>query len=88
MGPCGLTCREARPLGAATANAAPDGASEPAPGPEPKADEAKEVGLVNEVFAKDVADEAVDQIAHTMADNAPRCSGRRKMYDCPKPRSR
>jgi enoyl-CoA hydratase/carnithine racemase len=35
------------------------------------AEEARRIGLVNEVFAKDVADEAVDQIAHTMADNAP-----------------
>jgi enoyl-CoA hydratase/carnithine racemase len=33
--------------------------------------EARRIGLVNEVFAKDVADEAVDQIAHTIADNAP-----------------
>jgi enoyl-CoA hydratase len=35
------------------------------------ADEARHIGLVNEVFAKDVLDEAVDQIAHTIADNAP-----------------
>jgi len=35
------------------------------------AEEARRIGLVNEVFAKDVADEAVDQLAHTMADNAP-----------------
>jgi enoyl-CoA hydratase len=35
------------------------------------AEEARRIGLVNEVFAKDVADEAVDQIAHTMANNAP-----------------
>ena len=35
------------------------------------AEEARRIGLVNEVFAKDVADEAVDQIAHTIADNAP-----------------
>jgi enoyl-CoA hydratase len=33
--------------------------------------EARRIGLVNEVFAKDLADEAVDQIAHTIADNAP-----------------
>ena len=35
------------------------------------AEEARRIGLVNEVFAKDLADEAVDQIAHTMANNAP-----------------
>lgn len=35
------------------------------------ADEARHIGLVNEVFGKDVLDEAVDQIAHTVADNAP-----------------
>mgnify|MGYP001814761971 CR=1 FL=1 len=35
------------------------------------AEEARRIGLVNEVFAKDLADEAVEQIAHTMADNAP-----------------
>lgn len=35
------------------------------------ADEARHIGLVNEVFAKDVLDEAVDQLAHTIADNAP-----------------
>ncbi len=29
------------------------------------AEEARRIGLVNEVFAKDVADEAVDQIAHS-----------------------
>lgn len=33
--------------------------------------EARRIGLVNEVFAKDVLDEAVDQLAHTIADNAP-----------------
>jgi enoyl-CoA hydratase len=35
------------------------------------AEEARRIGLVNEVFDKDLADEAVDQIAHTMANNAP-----------------
>ncbi|TFH31729.1 MAG: enoyl-CoA hydratase, partial [Myxococcales bacterium] len=35
------------------------------------ADEARHIGLVNEVFAKDVLDENVDQLAHTIADNAP-----------------
>lgn len=35
------------------------------------ASEALRIGLVNEVYAKDVLDEAVDQIAHTIADNAP-----------------
>jgi len=35
------------------------------------AKEARRIGLVNEVFAKGVADEAVDEIAHTMANNAP-----------------
>jgi enoyl-CoA hydratase len=35
------------------------------------ADEARHIGLVNEVFAKDVLDEAVDSIAHDIADNAP-----------------
>ena len=35
------------------------------------ADEARHIGLVNEVFAKDLLDEAVDQIAHTIAVNAP-----------------
>jgi len=35
------------------------------------AEEARRIGLVNEVFAKDIADDAVDQLAHTMADNAP-----------------
>lgn len=34
-------------------------------------EEARRIGLVNEVFAKDVVDEAVDEIAHTMANNAP-----------------
>jgi enoyl-CoA hydratase/carnithine racemase len=33
--------------------------------------EALRIGLVNQVFGKDVLDEAVDQIAHTIADNAP-----------------
>jgi enoyl-CoA hydratase len=35
------------------------------------ADEARHIGLVNEVFAKGVLDENVDQLAHTIADNAP-----------------
>ena len=35
------------------------------------ADEARHIGLVNEVFGKEVLDEAVDQIAHTIAENAP-----------------
>jgi enoyl-CoA hydratase len=35
------------------------------------ANEARRIGLVNEVFAKDVLDEAVDQIAQDIADNAP-----------------
>jgi len=35
------------------------------------ADEARHIGLVNEVFAKDVLDENVDQLAHIIADNAP-----------------
>ena len=35
------------------------------------ADEARHIGLVNEVFAKDVLDENVDQLAHMIADNAP-----------------
>lgn len=35
------------------------------------AEEARRIGLVNEVYAKDVLDEAVDQIAHTIASNAP-----------------
>lgn len=35
------------------------------------AEEARRIGLVNEVFAKDVLDESVDQLAHTIADNAP-----------------
>ena len=29
------------------------------------------MGLVNEVFAKDVVDERVDRLAHTIAGNAP-----------------
>lgn len=36
-----------------------------------RAEEARHIGLVNEVFTKDVLDEAVDQIAHSIADNAP-----------------
>lgn len=35
------------------------------------ADEARHIGLVNEVFAKDMLDEAVENLAHTIADNAP-----------------
>lgn len=35
------------------------------------ADEARHIGLVNEVFAKELLDEAVDGIAHTIAENAP-----------------
>lgn len=35
------------------------------------AEEACRIGLVNQVFSKDVADEAVDDIAHRMAENAP-----------------
>jgi enoyl-CoA hydratase/carnithine racemase len=35
------------------------------------ASDARHIGLVNEVFAKDVLDEAVDQVAHTIASNAP-----------------
>ncbi len=35
------------------------------------AEEARRIGLVNEVYAKDLLDEAVDQIAHTIASNAP-----------------
>jgi enoyl-CoA hydratase len=35
------------------------------------ADEARHIGLVNEVFAKDSLDENVDQLAHVIADNAP-----------------
>jgi enoyl-CoA hydratase/carnithine racemase len=35
------------------------------------ADEARHIGLVNEVFDKDLLDEAVDQIAHAIAKNAP-----------------
>ena len=33
--------------------------------------EARRIGLVNEVFAKHVLDENVDEIAHMIADNAP-----------------
>ena len=35
------------------------------------ASDARHIGLVNEVFAKDLLDEAVDQVAHTIASNAP-----------------
>jgi enoyl-CoA hydratase/carnithine racemase len=35
------------------------------------ADEARHIGLVNEVFAKDVLDERVEAIAHQIAENAP-----------------
>ena len=35
------------------------------------ASDARHIGLVNEVFAKDLLDEAVDQVAHTIAANAP-----------------
>ena len=35
------------------------------------AEEARHIGLVNQVFAKDLLDEAVDETAHTIADNAP-----------------
>jgi enoyl-CoA hydratase/carnithine racemase len=35
------------------------------------ADEARHIGLVNEVFAKDLLDEAVEELAHTIAANAP-----------------
>lgn len=35
------------------------------------ADEARHIGLVNEVYAKDVLDEAVEQTARTIAENAP-----------------
>jgi enoyl-CoA hydratase len=35
------------------------------------ADEARHIGLVNEVFAKDVLDERVEAIAHRIAENAP-----------------
>ena len=35
------------------------------------AKEARHIGLVNEVFAKELLDEAVEEIAHTIADNAP-----------------
>jgi len=35
------------------------------------AEEARRIGLVNEVFVKDVLDENVDELAHTIAGNAP-----------------
>jgi enoyl-CoA hydratase/carnithine racemase len=35
------------------------------------AKEARHIGLVNEVFAKELLDKAVEEIAHTIADNAP-----------------
>jgi len=35
------------------------------------AEEAHHMGLVNEVFAKDLVDERVDRLAHTIAGNAP-----------------
>lgn len=35
------------------------------------ADEARHIGLVNEVFAKDILDEKVEQLAHMIANNAP-----------------
>ena len=35
------------------------------------ASDARHIGLVNEVYAKDLLDEAVDQVAHTIASNAP-----------------
>ena len=35
------------------------------------ADEARHIGLVNEVFAKDALDEKVEQLAHMIARNAP-----------------
>jgi len=35
------------------------------------ASNARHIGLVNEVFAKDILDEAVDQVAHDIASNAP-----------------
>jgi enoyl-CoA hydratase/carnithine racemase len=35
------------------------------------AEEARHMGLVNDVFAKDLIDERVDRLAHTIADNAP-----------------
>lgn len=35
------------------------------------ADEARHIGLVNEVYAKDLLDEAVEQTARTIAENAP-----------------
>lgn len=35
------------------------------------ADEARHIGLVNEVFAKDLLDENVAQLAHSIANNAP-----------------
>lgn len=35
------------------------------------AEEAQRIGLVNQVFAKGALDQAVDELAHTIADNAP-----------------
>jgi enoyl-CoA hydratase len=35
------------------------------------AEEARHMGLVNEVFAKDVVDQRVDRLAHAIAENAP-----------------
>jgi enoyl-CoA hydratase/carnithine racemase len=35
------------------------------------AEEARRIGLVNEVFAKDDVEESVDRLARTIADNAP-----------------
>jgi enoyl-CoA hydratase/carnithine racemase len=35
------------------------------------AQEARRIGLVNEVFAKDLLDEKVEELAHTIAENAP-----------------
>jgi enoyl-CoA hydratase/carnithine racemase len=35
------------------------------------ASDARHIGLVNEVFAKDLLDEAVDDVAHRIASNAP-----------------
>jgi len=35
------------------------------------AEEACRIGLVNQVFAKEAVDEAVDRVAHAMAENAP-----------------
>ena len=35
------------------------------------AEEACRIGLVNQVFAKDAVDQAVDELAHAIADNAP-----------------